>query len=99
GVALAEIPSLRTVGRFRRRTVAGLAAAMTIAQAYPGRIARTLVAAPAGEPPVERAAGPVHDSSSFTIAPYVACRGPPAKRASCDSFRQMLRCNIACAAS
>src|SRR5690606_10630113 len=61
GVALAEIPALRTVRRLGRRAVAGLVAAVAVAQPNLGRLARAAVATPARESPVERTLRSAHD--------------------------------------
>ena len=73
GVALAEIPALGAVRRFRRGPVAGLVAAVPVAHAHRLGVARRAVAAPARKTPVVRACRFSHrcgpDSEAGALAP------------------------------
>src|ERR1700741_3343306 len=52
GVFLAEVPAFGAVRRLGRGAVAGLVAAVPVAQPHLGRLARGIITAPAGKPPV-----------------------------------------------
>src|SRR3546814_18091915 len=57
GVRFAEIPAFGTVRRFGRRAIAGIGAAVPVAEVHLLRLARRAIGAPAGKTPVLESLG------------------------------------------
>ena len=66
-VLLAEIPPVRAVGRFGRRTITRLVTSVPVADTYLCRIPASLIAPPARKTPVVRAARARHQFNPFVI--------------------------------
>src|SRR3546814_934804 len=70
GVAFAEIPAIGAVRRLGRRAIAGLGAAVAVANADLLRLARRTIGAPARKTPIVGSLGAAHPAHVTTGSPH-----------------------------